>query len=231
VTVYGYKGGPCYRCLFPVPPPPSCSQNCSDGGVLGIIPGIIGQLQALETVKLILGMEDVLYKKMILFDGVRTNFRTVKLRGRNPACSVCGDNPTITKTKDFDYDDFCQTNCNAFAGIQLKEENKITMEDFAEVLKGTDDFVFIDVRPEEQFKIVSVEKSISTPYDNFEKHIQNIKEISDSNNKPVYVMCRRGNASKGATRDLLQNGFTNVKNVNGGIFEYIDKIDNSLPKY
>lgn len=111
LTIYGYQDGPCYRCLFPIPTPAHCVQNCSDGGVVGMIPGIIGQLQALEIVKLILGRKDeeVLCKRMVLFDGLRGTFKTVKIRGKREDCAVCGKNPTVTDVKDFDYDAFVGT--------------------------------------------------------------------------------------------------------------------------
>lgn len=106
-TVYNYKGGPCYRCLFPVPPPAYTVTNCSDGGVLGMVPGLIGQIQAIEIVKIILQLGQVLSQKMVLFDALEMRFRNVKIRGRNPNCAACGDDPTVLDVSKFDYDDFC----------------------------------------------------------------------------------------------------------------------------
>lgn len=119
ITVYGYKGGPCYRCMFPQPPPAHTVTNCADGGVLGVVPGIIGNLEALEIVKIILGFaeDQILTKRMVFFDAASMKFRNVKLRERNAKCSVCGDEPTLTDPAQFDYDDFCQTNCNKYALI------------------------------------------------------------------------------------------------------------------
>lgn len=113
-TVYNYKGGPCYRCLFPVPPPAVSVNDCSNGGVLGMVPGLIGNIQAIEVVKIILGFEDslILTQRMVFFDALSLKFRNVKIRGRNPACIACGDSPSITDVSLIDYYDFCQTNCN-----------------------------------------------------------------------------------------------------------------------
>lgn len=109
ITVYGYKGGPCYRCMFPVPPPPATVTNCSDGGVLGMVPGLIGNLQSIEIVKIIVGFSDdqILTKRMIFFDASSMKFRNVKLRDRNLKCEVCGENPTLTDVSQFNYEDFC----------------------------------------------------------------------------------------------------------------------------
>jgi molybdopterin/thiamine biosynthesis adenylyltransferase len=105
--------------MFPIPPPAHTVTNCADGGVLGVVPGIIGNLEALEIVKIILGFseDNILTKRMIFFDAASMRFRNVKLRDRNPKCEVCGDEPTLTDTNKFDYDEFCQTNCNKYALI------------------------------------------------------------------------------------------------------------------
>ena len=119
VTVYNFLGGPCYRCLFPLPPPPETMTNCSDGGVLGMVPGLIGQIQAMEIVKIILGFakENILTERMVIFEGLSMKFRNVKIRGKNPACIACGENATISDVTEFDYQDFCQMNCDVVAQI------------------------------------------------------------------------------------------------------------------
>ena len=148
VTILNHNKGPCYRCLYPRPPPPETVTNCSDGGVLGMVPGLIGQIQAIEVVKILLGFEDsmLLNRRMLIFDGMMMKFRNVKKRDRNPACVACGDNPSIGDISKMNYNDFCQTNCQRVNTIELAEENKTTVERFAENVSVEEDVV-IDVRP------------------------------------------------------------------------------------
>ena len=135
VTVYNFAGGPCYRCLFPLPPPPETMTNCSDGGVLGMVPGLIGQIQAMEITKIILGFEkeNILTERMIIFEGISMKFRNVRIRGKNPACICCGENNQIPDVSQFDYSDFCKMNCDVVGALQLPESNTISIEDFAEI--------------------------------------------------------------------------------------------------
>jgi molybdopterin/thiamine biosynthesis adenylyltransferase len=129
ITVLNYLDGPCYRCLYPKPPPAHAVTNCSDGGVVGMVPGVIGQLQAIEIVKLILGVpkEQTLWRRMIFFDGLAMKFRNVTLREKNPVCQACGESPSkISSVKAVDYADFCQTNCSKYALIRLPPSNSIS---------------------------------------------------------------------------------------------------------
>ena len=146
---------PCYRCLYPQPPPAYTVTNCSDGGVLGMVPGVIGQIQAIEVVKLILGVDrdNLLCQRMIFFDAMTMKFRNVKLRNKNPDCVACGLKKFDLKT--FDYAAFCGTNCQMYAHIPA--ENNITAEKFAELQKSLDKAasILIDVRPKVQFDIVN----------------------------------------------------------------------------
>ena len=153
VTVYGLRGGPCYRCMFPLPPPAHTVVNCSDGGVLGMVPGLIGNLQSIEIVKIILGFSDdqILNRRMIFFDASTMKFRNVKIRDRNPDCAVCGDKPTLTDVSQFDYDDFCQVLCNRYAAFKIPPENNITVADFEviyqeQIKSGKGNHALIDVR-------------------------------------------------------------------------------------
>ena len=151
MTVYGYKDGPCYRCLFPNPPHPDTVTNCNDGGVIGPIPGMIGTLQATEIIKLLTGAsdDDILYKRMLLYDGLSVKFRTVKIRSKIPTCQVCGPSPTITNVKEFDYDEFCQTKCDKYALISIPNENNAKVEDFQSEFYGENGEKkgLVDVRP------------------------------------------------------------------------------------
>ena len=247
ITVLNYLEGPCYRCLYPKPPPAAAVTNCSDGGVVGMVPGIIGQLQAVEIVKIIIGesKENILWRRMIFLDALSMKFRNVKLRERNLQCVACGpDCPEDQKVKnveEFDYADFCQTKCNRFALIQLPPENTISAKTFLDHLNSSEKLALIDVRPPVQFGIVNTNDSkIIEP----KLKAQNIilrdltknKQIFDENDK-VFIMCRRGNASKEATELILNNendafgGVRNVFNVEGGLDAIREQIDQSLPYY
>ena len=134
ITVLNFLDGPCYRCLYPKPPPAATVTNCSDGGVVGMVPGLIGQMQALEIVKIVVGQskENILWRRMIFFDALAMKFRNVKLRERNPKCVACGpecpEDLKIKSVDKIDYAEFCQTNCNKYAMIKLPAENTISVE-------------------------------------------------------------------------------------------------------
>lgn len=166
ITLLNYENGPCYRCLYPKPPPANCVTNCSDGGVLGMVPGLIGQLQAVEIVKLVLGQpkENLLWRRMIFVDTLSMKFRNVKLREQNPNCVACGSNcpdkERIKNVAEFDYLAFCGLNCaNKYALIKLAPENNITpTEMFGEIKELPEDqtsHVIVDVRPEVQYGITN----------------------------------------------------------------------------
>mmetsp|Transcript_39340 Transcript_39340/g.29053 ORF Transcript_39340/g.29053 Transcript_39340/m.29053 type:complete len:211 (+) Transcript_39340:184-816(+) len=162
LTVYGYHEGPCYRCLFPEPAPPRTVQNCSDGGVIGPVPGMIGTLQATEIIKIILGVdeENIMSKRMLFYDGLAMKFRTVKIRNKMKDCKVCGENPSVKNVQDFDYDEFCQTKCDFYASIHLPPENNITVEEFHKEFIESKKGVLVDVRPKVEYGIVSFKDSI-----------------------------------------------------------------------
>jgi len=157
--------------MFPEPPPPYTVTNCSDGGVLGMVPGLIGNLQAIEIAKIVLGFSDdqILNRRMIFFDASNMKFRNVKIRDRNPECVVCGDNPTLKDVSAFNYDDFCQVSCNKYALIKIPPENNITVNDFEAIYQdqiknaASDKAILIDVRGSVQYKIVSLQGSINIP--------------------------------------------------------------------
>ena len=166
ITVLNYLEGPCYRCLYPKPPPAYAVTNCSDGGVVGMVPGIIGQMQAVEIVKMILGVdkENVLWRRMIFFDALAMKFRNVKLRDRNLKCVSCGPEcdpkEKILSVESIDYADFCQTKCNKYQLIKLPQENTISVQKFYELIsENPQNKMLIDVRPPVQFGIVSTNQS------------------------------------------------------------------------
>lgn len=237
VTVYNFADGPCYRCLFPLPPPPETMTNCSDGGVLGMVPGLIGQIQALEVVKIILGFgkENVLSERMVIFEGLTMKFRNVRIRGKNQACIACSDSKTITDVAQFDYSDFCQMNCDVVGSIRLPEQNTISIEAFAEIYKDTEQMknkCLVDVRNEVQFGITHLDQAVNIPFKKAVRDSAIIGEVAAKHEK-VYIMCRRGVDSKDLTDKLIKgdDALSNVVNVEGGISGWSKSIDSSIPYY
>lgn len=169
MTVYNYRNGPCYRCIFPKPPPPETVTNCGDGGVIGAITGCIGTLQALETIKILLELGGVLSSRLLIFDGSETNFRTVKLRPRRPNCDICSEAPTLTKL--IDYEQFCgmkasdkETKLNV-----LEKCDRITVCQLDEILTQQKDHILVDVRTSNEFEICHIHSSVNIPLIDFER--------------------------------------------------------------
>jgi molybdopterin/thiamine biosynthesis adenylyltransferase/rhodanese-related sulfurtransferase len=220
-TVFAYEGGPCYRCLYPEPPPPGLVPSCAEGGVLGILPGIIGLIQATETVKLILGAGQSLVGRLLLYDALGMKFRELKLR-RNPECPVCGDHPTITKL--IDYQEFC--------GIPAHpaEPAPVTGEiDVAEVKARRDrgdSFVLLDVREPHEYQIARIPDTRLIPLGDLPKRLNELNQ-----NDEFVVHCKSGMRSAKAVDLMKQSGFKKVRNMTGGILAWSDKIDPSVPKY
>jgi len=220
-SVFTYQDGPCYRCLYPEPPPPGLVPSCAEGGVLGILPGIIGVIQATEAAKIILGIGTPLKGRLLLYDALEMRFRELKLR-RNPECPVCGDHPTITKL--IDYQEFCgmppmnaepAPTGDAIDAIELKRK-----------LDRGDNFVLIDVREPHEYQIARIPGARLIPLGELPKHLREL----DPNGE--YVMqCKSGARSQRAVDLLKQNGFKNVVNMTGGILAWSDKVDPSVPKY
>ncbi|XP_025834798.1 adenylyltransferase and sulfurtransferase MOCS3 isoform X2 [Agrilus planipennis] len=223
LTVYNYKKGLCYRCLFPVPPPPQTVTSCGEGGVLGAIPGVIGVLQALEVIKILLDFPGVLSGRLLIFDGSDTVFRNIKLRQRNPQCVVCGDNPVITKP--IDYEQFCGSKAaDKVTDIKILNSNDETdVKEFNSITKK----IVIDVRQEAEFQMCHLPNSINIPYKNIVKGI-NLEALNEiltgvNDNEKVYFLCRRGNDSQRAV-SLLKEKFNDscaiLLSVAGGLNAY-----------
>lgn len=161
LTIYNYLNGPCYRCIFPIPPPPETVTNCGDGGVIGAIPGVIGTLQALEAIKIILDVDGVLSGRLLLFDGSRATFRIVRLRGKRENCDVCSDKPIITHL--IDYEQFCcmQASDKDFKLLLLNENERVTPYEYCIAQK--EPHILIDVRSQNEFEICSLPDSINVP--------------------------------------------------------------------
>ncbi len=237
LTVYHYdEQCPCYRCLFPNPPPAETVTNCSDGGVLGVAPGIMGSLQALEVQKILMGMkEGVLARKMILFNAKETSFRTIKLRNRQENCAICGKNPTITSIQSVE-----SVNCLNIPKITLEEQNRISTVEYNEKLYDKNvPHLLLDVREKHQYDICCLEQSINIPLKQLSQNIEKVEELIKEKHGdeispkdfPIYVVCRRGIASVSGTKILLDNGFTNVKNIDGGVTSWKVHVDENFPGY
>jgi len=217
-----HLGGPCYRCLYPEPPPPGTVPSCAEGGVLGVLPGIIGTIQATETLKLALGIGSSLVGRLLLFDALEMKFREIKLR-RDPECPVCGDHPSITQL--IDYEQFC--------GVARSEETMTMHPDevtVQEMKRALDDpalgIKVIDVREPAEQQIARIDGVALVPLSQF---AERFKELDPE--QPYYVHCKMGCRSMQAVQFLKQQGFKNVKNVRGGIDAWSDEIDPSVPKY
>jgi adenylyltransferase/sulfurtransferase len=221
-TVFAYEGGPCYRCLYPEPPPPGLVPSCAEGGVLGILPGIIGLIQATETVKLILGIGQPLVGRLLLYDALGMKFRELKLR-KNPDCPVCGTHRTITKL--IDYQEFC-----GIPNHPPVEEKPVSGEIDVTELKARQDrgdkFVLVDVREPHEYQIARIPGSILIPLGDLPKRLNELNPQDD-----IVMHCKMGGRSAKACELLRQNGFAHVTNVKGGITAWSDKVDTSVPKY
>jgi adenylyltransferase/sulfurtransferase len=220
-TVFGYPGGPCYRCLYPEPPPPGLVPSCAEGGVLGVLPGIVGTIQAMETIKLILGSGVPLVGRLLLFDALSMRFRELKLR-KNPACPLCGEHRTITKL--IDYEEFC--------GIRGEEAPpmtdgipEITPKELKARLDRGDDIFILDVREPHEFQICNLQGKL-IPLGELPRRVSEL----DSSHEMV-VHCRSGKRSADAIQFLQKAGFKKLLNLKGGVLAWADEVDPSMPKY
>ena len=220
-TVFGYPDGPCYRCLYPEPPPPGLVPSCAEGGVLGVLPGIVGSIQAMETIKLILGAGDPLVGRLLLFDALAMRFRELKLK-KNPDCPMCGKNRTITKL--IDYEEFC--------GIR-GEEAPVMTDGIAEItareLKARQDrgekIFILDVREPHEYQICNLSGKL-IPLGELPRRVNEL----DSSVEMV-VHCRSGKRSADAIHFLQTAGFKKLWNLKGGVLAWADEVDPSMPKY
>jgi molybdopterin/thiamine biosynthesis adenylyltransferase/rhodanese-related sulfurtransferase len=222
-TVFAYPGGPCYRCLYPEPPPPGLVPSCAEGGVLGILPGVIGLIQATETVKLILGIGQTLVGRLMLYDALGMKFREMKLR-RDPECPVCGDHPTVKAL--IDYVQFCGVpHVEGPAEVAVVASDIGPVEVKAKQDRG-DKFTLLDVREPHEFQICRIPGSILIPLGELAKRYAELDKDGE-----LVVHCKMGGRSAKAVDFLKQNGFTRARNMTGGILAWSDKVDPRVPKY
>jgi sulfur-carrier protein adenylyltransferase/sulfurtransferase len=222
-SVFAIPGYPCYRCLYPEPPPPGLVPSCAEGGVLGILPGLIGMVQATEAVKLILGTGEPLTGRLMLYDALAMKFRELKLR-RNPECPVCGDHPTITKL--IDYQEFCGIPQHEPAAAPGVSDGQITPEEVKAKIDRGDRFVLIDVREPHEYQICNIPLAKLIPLGELPKHVNELDSAVE-----IVAHCKSGVRSAKACDFLRQAGFKKVKNMTGGIIAWSDKVDPSVPKY
>ena len=223
-TIFAAEGGPCYRCLYPEPPPPGLVPSCAEGGVLGILPGVIGLIQATEVVKLILGKGETLVGRLMLYDALNMKFRELKLR-KSAECPICGPNRTIHEL--IDYHQFCGVPQHAEAPPEAGvTENEIEVTALKARFDRGEKVNLIDVRETHEFQICRIPGSTLIPLGDLPKRVNELN-VADE----VVVHCKSGMRSAKAADFLRQAGFKRVLNVKGGILAWSDKVDPSVPKY
>ena len=216
-------GGPCYRCMFPEPPPPGMVPSCAEGGVLGVLPGIIGVMQAIEAVKLIIGIGEPLIGRMIAFDALKMKFREFKLR-KDPKCPVCSENPTITEL--IDYDQFCGIPQAQAAEDAEPEVPSVTVQELKAKQDRGDKFVLLDVREPFEWDICHIPGARLIPLGQIPSRMSELDSADE-----ILLQCKSGARSARALRLLQEAGFSKLANVEGGILAWAELIDPSVPKY
>ena len=225
-SVFGTKDGPCYRCLYPEPPPPGLVPSCAEGGVLGVLPGIIGVIQATESIKVILGIGEPLIGRFLIYDALKMKFRELKLR-KDPDCPVCGTRPTVTKL--IDYEQFCgihpEPQVTQTAGASVNEW-EITPVDLKRRMDAGENPFILDVREPNEYQINRIPGSTLIPLGELPRRLAELPR-----DREIVAQCKMGGRSAKAQDFLKSVGFTKVKNLRGGILEWIDKVDPTQPKY
>jgi len=223
-TVFApHLGGPCYRCLYPEPPPPGMVPSCAEGGVLGVLPGVIGVMQAIEAIKLIVGIGEPLIGRLVHFDALKMKFREFKIR-KDPKCPVCSEHPTITEL--IDYEQFCgipQALAEEEAELPVPE---ISVEELHARLQRKDRFVLLDVREPYEWDVARIEGAILIPLGDLASRMSELDTADE-----IVIHCKSGIRSAKALRELQRAGFSKLLNVDGGILAWSDRVDPTVPKY
>ena len=222
-SVFGAPDGPCYRCLYPEPPPPGLVPSCAEGGVLGILPGVVGTIQATEAVKLIMGAGEPLIGRFLIYDALRMRFRELKLR-RDPDCPVCGEHPTVTEL--IDYDQFCGVAPAAAAAAEPPPSDDATVEQLKARLDRREAPFILDVREPQEYQICNIPGSTLIPLGELPARLQELEGRGE-----MIVHCKSGARSAKAVKLLREAGFAQARNLRGGILRWIDAVDPTLPKY
>ncbi len=222
-SVFATKDGPCYRCLYPEPPPPGLVPSCAEGGVLGILPGLVGVIQATETIKLILGKGTTLVGRLLLVDALNMRFRELKLR-KNPECPVCGDHPTVTKL--IDYQQFCGIVPATKEEIAVKNGvPQITVTELKRRIDAGEDLFILDVREPFEYRIANIGGTL-IPQNEVPQRLSEIDR-----GREIVVQCKSGARSQRIAEFLKQSGYPDVVNLAGGILAWSSEIDPTVPKY
>jgi adenylyltransferase/sulfurtransferase len=224
-SVFATKDGPCYRCLYPEPPPPGLVPSCAEGGVLGVLPGVIGTIQATESIKLILGAPATLIGRLLLYDAWNMKFRELKLR-RDKDCPVCGDNPTVRQL--IDYEEFCGVKPVAAAAASASAVPETTVEELKARMDAKANFYLLDVREPHEYQIAKIPGSTLIPLGQLGARYGELPPASSG--KEIVVHCKSGVRSAKAVNLLKEHGIE-ARNLKGGILAWIDRIDPSQPKY
>ncbi len=219
-SVFWAAKGPCYRCLYAEPPPPGLVPSCAEGGVLGVLPGIVGSIQAIETLKVLLGKGDTLVGRLLVFDAMKMRFRELRLK-KNPGCPICGPHPTIHEL--IDYEEFCGLRA---PGEQVSEEFQITPEQLKAKLDDGGNLVLLDVREPMEWEIARLENATLMPVSQVPNRVNELSTADE-----IVVYCKTGVRSARVTNFLRELGFRKVKNLAGGIDEWADRIDPQMPRY
>lgn len=217
LSVFGAPRGPCYRCLFAEPPPPGLVPSCAEAGVLGVLPGIIGSLQALEAIKLILGAGEPMAGRLLLFDALKTSFRELAIQ-RDPACAVCGDQPTVSSL--IDYEAFCGV------GASVPAEGDLAPADLHQALRGAEPPMLLDTREEWERQIAMIEGAVHIPLHELPERISEL-----DGKREIVAFCHRGQRSRLAVDLLRAAGFHRVRNLAGGIDAWSEAIDGGRGRY
>jgi len=219
VSVFGAPGGPCYRCLFREPPPPGLVPGCAEAGVLGVLPGIVGSIQAAETIKLILGVGDSLSGRLLIFDALTLSFREMKLQ-RNPGCPVCGDEPTVTEL--MDYEGFCGVEPETGGQEPLP---RMAPEELAALLESDDPPFLLDVREPHEWEIGNLNHrgAVPVPYGKVPEGLEELPR-----DRRIVVFCQVGVRSALVAQELRRRGFEDVANLTGGYLAWVDRVEPGL---
>ena len=225
-SVFAAKDGPCYRCLYPEPPPPGLVPSCAEGGVLGVLPGVIGTIQATEAIKLLIGVGEPLIGRFLIYDALKMRFRELRLR-KDSDCPVCGTRPTIREL--IDYEQFCGV-APVTASTPVPtggRDSDITVEELKQKMDAREPDLFVlDVREPQEWQIARIPGTVLIPLGEVPRRVREL-----DSNREIVVHCKSGGRSAKAAEFLRSAGFPRVRNLKGGILAWIDRIDPSQPKY
>jgi adenylyltransferase/sulfurtransferase len=242
LTVYNHKDGPCYRCLYPKPNVSEGCKSCSDNGVLGPVPGLIGILQSLEVIKLITGTGTTMHDRLLMYDALRCSFVNIKKPPKSKKCPICSDTASIHSMEDSkSVSELARGPTGAVEGCELVSPPSIAKDlaiecvEYDKIRKGGDAHVLLDVRVKQQFDMCSLDGAVNIPLEDLQNQLDRLEKLSEGT-KPIYCICRRGIASIEATKQIEKvmderSGIHSVKNISGGLKAWSRKVDESFPEY